>query len=51
MSDHVTVNRDYWNGMAQDWVAGGEHAWASDRVAPGATGACRRRSCASCPGT
>jgi SAM-dependent methyltransferase len=35
MSDHVTVNRDYWNGMAADWVASGEHAWASDRVAWG----------------
>jgi hypothetical protein len=50
MSDHVTVNRDYWNGMAADWVAAGEHAWASDRW-HGATGACRRRSCASCPMT
>ncbi len=30
MADHVTINRDYWNGMAQDWVAAGEHAWASE---------------------
>ncbi len=30
MTDHVSVNRDYWNGMAGDWVAGGEHAWVSE---------------------
>jgi SAM-dependent methyltransferase len=39
MSDHVTVNRDYWNGMAADWVAGGERAWASDQVTWGNWGA------------
>lgn len=27
---HVHVNRDHWNGMADDWVAMGERAWASD---------------------
>ncbi|MEX0285806.1 MAG: class I SAM-dependent methyltransferase [Paracoccaceae bacterium] len=27
---HVEVNRDYWNGMAHDWVAMGEQAWAMD---------------------
>ena len=27
---HVHINRDYWNGMADDWVAMGERAWASD---------------------
>jgi SAM-dependent methyltransferase len=32
MSDHVTVNRDFWNGMAKDWAAAGEYAWASDEV-------------------
>lgn len=32
MSDHVSVNRDYWNGVARDWVASGEAAWASDRA-------------------
>ncbi len=26
--DHVSENRNYWNGMAQNWVAGGEAAWA-----------------------
>ncbi len=35
MSDHVVINRDYWNGMAADWVASGERAWASDQVAWG----------------
>jgi len=25
---HVGINRDYWNGMAQDWVAAGERLWA-----------------------
>jgi len=35
MSDHVAINRDYWNGMAQDWVAAGERAWASDTVSWG----------------
>lgn len=28
---HVTTNQDYWNGMAQDWVAGGERLWALDQ--------------------
>lgn len=27
---HVEVNRDYWNGMADDWVAAGERLWAVD---------------------
>jgi SAM-dependent methyltransferase len=35
MSDHVAVNRDFWNGMAADWVAAGERAWASDQVSWG----------------
>ena len=25
---HVLVNRDYWNGMAENWVAAGERLWA-----------------------
>ena len=27
---HVTVNRDFWNGMAAEWVALGERQWALD---------------------
>lgn len=27
--DHASINRDYWNGMAHDWVEMGERAWAS----------------------
>jgi len=27
---HATENRDYWNGMAHDWVAAGEHSWRQD---------------------
>lgn len=31
MSDsHVTVNRDFWNGMAAEWVALGERQWARE---------------------
>ena len=29
-SEHETINRDYWNGMARDWVAAGERLWGSD---------------------
>ena len=25
---YVEINRDYWNGMADDWVAAGEQLWA-----------------------
>lgn len=25
---HVTINRDHWNGMADDWVATGERLWS-----------------------
>lgn len=28
--DHVSANRDYWNGVARDWVALGERLWALD---------------------
>ncbi len=28
MSEHVTVNRDYWNAMAHDWVGAGERLWS-----------------------
>jgi SAM-dependent methyltransferase len=27
---HATENRDYWNGMAHDWVASGERSWRQD---------------------
>lgn len=30
MTTHVEINRDYWNGMADDWVALGERLWALD---------------------
>lgn len=26
---HVSINRDYWNGNAGDWVAAGERLWAA----------------------
>ncbi len=28
MAEHVAINRDYWDGMAEDWVAAGERLWA-----------------------
>ena len=30
-SDHISINRDYWNAMAGDWVAAGERLWALDQ--------------------
>ena len=30
LSRHATENRDYWNGMAHDWVAAGERSWRQD---------------------
>jgi len=30
MDRHVDINRDHWNGMAEEWVAAGEKAWASE---------------------
>lgn len=30
MTDHISVNRDYWNGMAHDWIAAGERLWNSE---------------------
>ena len=27
-ADHVPINRDHWDGMADDWVALGERLWA-----------------------
>ncbi|WP_238368724.1 class I SAM-dependent methyltransferase [Mesobacterium pallidum] len=32
MSDHVDINRDYWDGIAPDWAQGGEHAWAQEEA-------------------
>ena len=29
MSDHLEINRAYWNGIAPDWVAAGEAAWSA----------------------
>lgn len=28
--DHVGINRDYWDGMADQWVAGGEWLWSQN---------------------
>jgi SAM-dependent methyltransferase len=30
VDEHVALNRDYWNGMAEDWIAAGENAWAAE---------------------
>jgi SAM-dependent methyltransferase len=30
LPEHVRVNREYWDGMADRWVAGGERAWQRD---------------------
>lgn len=30
MPDHVSENRDYWDGMAEGWVKAGERLWAAD---------------------
>ena len=29
LPDHVNENRRYWDAMADEWIAEGEHAWAS----------------------
>lgn len=29
LPDHVNENRQYWDGMADQWIAEGERAWAS----------------------
>jgi SAM-dependent methyltransferase len=28
--EHVRVNRDHWNAIADDWIASGERAWRPD---------------------
>ncbi|HEV2342570.1 MAG TPA: class I SAM-dependent methyltransferase [Actinocrinis sp.] len=35
LPDHVRANREYWDAMAENWVAPGERSWASDRPAWG----------------
>jgi 2-polyprenyl-3-methyl-5-hydroxy-6-metoxy-1,4-benzoquinol methylase len=30
LSEHVTENRRYWDGMAHEWVVFGERAWARE---------------------
>ena len=30
MANHVEINRAYWNGMAEGWIAGGERLWACE---------------------
>ena len=30
LPEHVAVNREYWDGMAHQWVEMGEHAWARE---------------------
>ena len=29
---HVSANREYWDGMADQWVGGGERAWRDNEV-------------------
>jgi SAM-dependent methyltransferase len=35
LPDHVLTNREYWDSMADDWVAPGEWSWAHDQPAWG----------------
>jgi SAM-dependent methyltransferase len=35
LPDHVLANREYWDSMADQWVAPGEEAWALDEPAWG----------------
>lgn len=37
-SRHVTVNRDFWNADADNWIALGERLWASERPSWGGWG-------------
>lgn len=30
LPEHVQANREYWDGMADDWVAAGEASWSAD---------------------
>ena len=30
MAEHVQINRDFWDGMAEHWIDGGERLWALD---------------------
>ena len=36
LPEHVAVNREYWDAMADDWVATGERAWATSAPTWGA---------------
>ena len=38
MSEHVMINRDYWNAMAHDWVGAGERLWSVSMPAWGIWG-------------
>lgn len=29
VAEHVAANREYWDGVAEDWVASGERSWAT----------------------
>jgi SAM-dependent methyltransferase len=35
LPEHVRANREYWDGMADRWVAGGERAWRANELAWG----------------
>lgn len=30
LPEHVAVNREYWDGMAHEWVEAGERSWNQD---------------------
>jgi SAM-dependent methyltransferase len=36
LPEHVQANRAYWDGMADQWVAGGERLWARNELVWGA---------------
>lgn len=38
LPEHVRRNREYWDGMADEWVEGGRRSWASDEISWGIWG-------------
>ncbi len=38
LPEHVAVNREYWDGMADQWVEMGERAWLAAQPPPGGSG-------------
>jgi len=35
LPEHVSVNRDHWNGNPANWVELGERAWSADEMSWG----------------